>query len=162
MAIFFETLPIILPRHIIFTKPVVSLEHTLCKNNIYILDIMINTPNVSYYFFTAGLKKILKVNLVKHTLDKRHSYLEGMMHMLSAESIINYLCILFGNQALAVKTFNFHIGNSFHAFVFHHRACLFICFYCDNRYIIFSMYWIIYNDNSVGFIYFNAVNSCAV
>ena len=85
---------LVVPIHPVFCQPAIALEHTLRKNNINVINRMTDAPNIGNILCSGTEQEIMKMNFVQHTLDKRHTDLEGMVNVFAAKYFINGSCKL--------------------------------------------------------------------
>ena len=69
VAVTAEGVPVVLPGHAVVRQPAVSLEHTLGKNDVYILHPVLHAPNVGDGTGAAADQEAVKVHLMEHPLD---------------------------------------------------------------------------------------------
>ena len=93
VPVFSKRFPIVLPAHIVFLEPAVCFELAAGQNDIYILDWVIDTPNVLNDLRSGTFQEIFKVNLVEHSLDVGQANLERGMTMPATVCLVHGLCI---------------------------------------------------------------------
>ena len=95
--------PIVLPGHTVLPQPAIRLELTPGENDVHTADGVCLAPDIHNGLGAASLQKILEVHLVEHPLDVGHPNLEGGVGVSAATGLVHHICVLFGNEAHAIK-----------------------------------------------------------
>ena len=160
VIVFAEGIPIIRPGHTIFFQPAVAFEHALGKNDIHIVNLVFFAPDIFQNKGAAAFEKVLKIHLMQHTFHIRHTDLKRGMAVGAAKDFIDHLGVLFRNETFTVKFGNAEKLVFLNAVIFAHtaasRGILNGNHFCARIYFI-----IVYHNNAVQFIDFNAFNASA-
>ena len=82
---------------------------------------MANAPNVRYIFTARAFQEILEINFMNHTLDIRHTDLEGMVNVFAAINNVNSFRKSLGNQSFTVMAKNSNIPQFFLTIILFNR-----------------------------------------